>query len=141
MKPFNFLESLTTQNYTNLSHITVKTLKKYMNLASQRIEKTIKAALPQRFALAIAEWSQNSTPCVTIMSSFMVDNEKKCMLLSFARPIDGTDFTPQAHFELPAEVFRMYEKTFQIVVAISAAVVSTSVQRSVIRTITDWLTS
>ena len=57
LKPFSFIESELTRKNVKLQPISMKTFLKYMNLVTKKVESTIAAAIPEKFAIMMDGWS------------------------------------------------------------------------------------
>ena len=51
LKPFSFVENSLAQKYSKLENISIKTMKKYMNLLSKKIEVEVVNIVPENFAI------------------------------------------------------------------------------------------
>ena len=70
LKPFSFVENSLTQKYSKLENISIKTMKKYMNLLTKKVEVEIANIAPENFAIIFDRWSNGSTHDVALSVSY-----------------------------------------------------------------------
>jgi len=96
--PFQFVEDPLTRKNTNLESITDETVKKYLVLVTQSVEKRIADDLPEKFGIVIDGWSDGTTHYIAVFASYSDANgEGQYPLLSIAPPYDEQSFTAQTH--------------------------------------------
>lgn len=121
VKPFAFVDDPLTKLYTNLKPITSKTLKKHMSQLVRRVETSIAAELPERFALMIDGWTKSATHFIALFACYPTDSDPgySTVLLAFSPLCDETQLTAQAHYDFIAWVLdSVYNKSMDNVVAI-----------------------
>ena len=104
--PLIFCEKQLTRTNTNLQHISVKTLKKYIFKLVAAVEKkiTVLAEAAPVYSLIFDGWSEDSTHFIGLFVSFNdnnynINSSPHLYLLSFAPLLDGTSFTAEKHAE------------------------------------------
>ena len=91
MKPFSFIQSALTQQYSRLTPIALNTFMKYMNLVTKKVERKISDELPEKFALVIDGWTKNSNHFLAIFAVWANSSNVKCSaLLGFSPLLDET---------------------------------------------------
>jgi hypothetical protein len=74
--PFTFVSDPYTRKYSNLSSISVNTLKKYMGKLIRVVEDNISKLLPSIFGISLDGWTDGSinTHFVALFAVFSKDN-------------------------------------------------------------------
>jgi hypothetical protein len=112
--PFKFVEHPLTQKNSNLESITDETIKKYLLLVTENVEKRIADDLPDKFGVIIDGWKDGTTHYIAVFASYSDANgEGQYPLLSIAPPYDEESFTAETHKAFIIDVLEMYGKGLQ----------------------------
>lgn len=112
--PFTFCEKKMTRKYSNLSPLSVKTLKKYMLLLASYVEKKIVTQeLPNKFGLVYDGWTNKSTHFIALFAIYKCQNTKetKQVLLAFSPMFVETDFSAENHEAFINDTLDSYGKS------------------------------
>jgi len=109
--PFQFVEHPLTRKNSNLDSITDETIKKYLLLVTENVEKRIADNLPDKFGIIIDGWKDGTTHYIAIFASYSDANgEGQYPLLSIAPPYDEQSFTAETHKAFIIDVLELYGK-------------------------------
>lgn len=110
--PFQFVEDPLTRKNTSLESITDETVKKYLVLVTESVEKRIADDLPEKFGIVIDGWSDGTTHYIAVFASYLDANgEGQYPLLSIAPPYDEQSFTAPNHKAFIIDVLELYGKS------------------------------
>jgi len=109
--PFQFVEDPLTRKNTCLDSITDETIKKYLLLVTENVEKRIADDLPDKFGIIIDGWKDGTTHYIAIFASYSdVNGVGQYPLLSIAPPYDEQSFTAETHKAFIIDVLELYDK-------------------------------
>jgi hypothetical protein len=109
--PFQFVEDPLTRKNTKLESITDETVKKYLVLVTESVEKRIADDLPEKFGIVIDGWSDGTTHYIAVFASYLdAKGEGQYPLLSIAPPYDEQSFTAETHKAFIIDVLELYGK-------------------------------
>ena len=74
--PFQFAEHHLTRKNSSLDSITDETLKKYLLLVTENVEKRIANDLPDKFGIIIDGWKDGTTHYIAIFASYSNANDE-----------------------------------------------------------------
>jgi len=115
--PFQFVEQPVTRKNSSLDSITAETIKKYLLLVTENVEKRIADDLPDNFGIIIDGWKDGTTHYIAIFASYSDANgEGQYPLLSIAPPLDEESFTAETHKAFIIDVLGLYGKDLSNVV-------------------------
>jgi hypothetical protein len=109
--PFQFVEHPLTKKNCNLESITDETIKKYLLLVTENVEKRIADDLPEKFGIIIDGWKDGTTHYIAIFASYSDgEGEGQYPLLAIAPPYDEQSFTAETHKAFIVDVLELYGK-------------------------------
>lgn len=109
--PFQFAEHHLTRKNSSLDSITDETLKKYLFLVTENVEKRIANDLPDKFGIIIDGWKDGTTHYIAIFASYSnANDEGQYPLLAIAPPYDEQSFTAETHKAYIIDVLELYGK-------------------------------
>jgi len=120
LQPISVVENDRITKHIKYGSLSVKSLKKYMNLLAEKVEKKLAEILPSKFALIFDGWTAGDTHYVALYASFSSNNDLgfSTALLSFA-PLDTeTSQSAKAHQKYIEYVLNLYGKSMSNVAAI-----------------------
>ena len=68
---FSFCERPNTKKFSNLKPISMDTLKKYIKLTTEKVEKKVADNLPNQFGIIIDGWKEGTTYYIAVFASYM----------------------------------------------------------------------
>ena len=115
LRPFHFVEEELTREYSKLEPICTKTLKKYMDRVTKRVEQKISSLLPEKFSIVLDGWTKKSTHFVAVFAVYPVDTELgyESVLLGFSPLLCETNFGAKNHHELLEWTLELYGKNIE----------------------------
>ena len=129
LQPFQIVENKSITRHVRYAPITVKTLKKYMEKLSQRVENKISNMLPDKFVVVFDCWTNGDTHYLAMYGSFPNSTElghEQC-LLAFTPFEDETSQGCSNHLELFRFVLNVFKKSEKNVVALVGDNCSTNI--------------
>ena len=107
---FNFVEKEKTREYSKLTNITIKTLLKYAEQLTIKVEGRIKKLLPYKFALIIDGWSKNSVHYLAIFAIFKFKDTSKKRLLTISPLLDAEHLDAIEQSLFIKTILELYDK-------------------------------
>jgi hypothetical protein len=109
--PFKFVDHPLTKKNSNLESVTDETIKKYLHLVTENVQKRMADDLPDKFGIMIDGWKDGTTHYIAIFASYSDANgEGQYPLLSIAPPYDEQSFTAETHKAFIIDVLELYGK-------------------------------
>ncbi len=120
LQPFSVVENSVLIRQSKYESINHKTLGKYMQMLTERVERKISRLLPDKFALVFDGRSASDTHYVAMFATFPTSNENGYdkVLLAFSPFEDENTQNAQNHYDFAIFVLSVYEKTLSNVVAL-----------------------
>jgi len=120
LNPFYAVEDATITEFSKFGTMSYKTLMKYFDLLTFRVEKKIAAELPDKFCLVFDGWTSSKTHYIGIFATFPADTELKYkkVLLGFTPLLDETNQTAENHCELIEFVLNVFGKSTSNIIAL-----------------------
>ena len=112
--PYSFVEVNLNRKCANIELISRNIFVKYLGLLTQKVEESIKKALPPRFGLNMDGWSEasRSTHYVAIFAVFRdSSNQTNIDLLSFSPLLSEEELSADKHMELIDYAMGLFERT------------------------------
>lgn len=112
--PFTFVEKQLTAKNTKLDPITDETIKKYLLLVTERVEKRVANDLPENFGIVIDGWKEGTTHYIAVFASYFCSkNGPRYPLLALAPPLNEQSYTAEVHRDFIGDVLELFGKSIE----------------------------